>query len=75
MAKKARHNFKKGKAYKPAVKSHLIKAKKTGPTPRQNLAVSIARRNKAEDERNDDDGSNERRVSRQEKRQRVIRMY
>jgi hypothetical protein len=75
MAKKARKNFKKGKAYKPKVKSKLIKAKYTGPGPRQVTAAAIARRNKAEDERNDDDGSNERRVNRQEKRQRVIRMY
>ncbi len=75
MAKKKKRGYKKGKNYQPKVKSKLIKAKYTGPGPRQVTAAAIARRNRAEDERNDDDGSDSRRINRQEKRQRVIRMY
>jgi hypothetical protein len=69
MAKKKKRYVPKVKAV-TKVKRHSSSTKKinnkySGPTPRQNMAVSIARRNKAEDERN----------GIKNRRRRVVRMY
>jgi hypothetical protein len=48
--KKVTRRFKGKGKLPPKVKSKMAKTNYTGPTPRQNLATSIARRNRAEDE-------------------------